>query len=59
MSIRTRRTFFSLIVFFAVCALGGMIVSQQVGAQSAADESTFRDSIKSFGGLRHCGAELC
>jgi carboxyl-terminal processing protease len=51
MSIRTRRTFFSLIVFFAVCALGGMIVSQQVGAQSAADESTFRDSIKSFGAV--------
>ena len=51
MSIRTRRTFFSLIVFFAVCALGGMIVSQQVGAQSAADESTFRDSLKSFGAV--------
>jgi carboxyl-terminal processing protease len=51
MSIRTRRTFFSLIVFFAVCALGGMVVSQQVGAQSAADESTFRDSLKSFGAV--------
>jgi carboxyl-terminal processing protease len=51
MSIRTRRTFFSLIVFFSVCALGGMIVSQQVGAQSAADETTFRDSLKSFGAV--------
>jgi carboxyl-terminal processing protease len=51
MSIRTRRTLFSLIVFFAVCALGGMIVSQQVGAQSAADESSFRDSLKSFGAV--------
>jgi carboxyl-terminal processing protease len=51
MSIRTRRTYFSLIVFFAVCALGGMIVSQQVGAQSSADESTFRDSLKSFGAV--------
>ncbi|HEV2277671.1 MAG TPA: S41 family peptidase [Acidobacteriaceae bacterium] len=51
MSIRTRRTFFSLVVFFSVCALGGMIVSQQVGAQSAADESTFRDSLKSFGAV--------
>ena len=40
MSIRTRRTFFSLIVFFAVCALGGMVLSQQVGAQSATDETT-------------------
>lgn len=51
MSIRTRRTFFSLIVFFAVCALGGMIVSQQVGAQSASDESAFRESLKSFGSV--------
>jgi carboxyl-terminal processing protease len=51
MSIRTRRTFFSLIVFFSVCALGGMVVSQQVGAQSSADESNFRDSLKSFGAV--------
>jgi carboxyl-terminal processing protease len=51
MSIRTRRTLFSLIVFFSVCALGGMILSQQVGAQSSADESTFRDSLKSFGAV--------
>jgi len=48
MSIRTRRTLFSLVIFFAVCALGGMVLSQQVGAQSAADESTFRDGLKSF-----------
>jgi carboxyl-terminal processing protease len=48
MSIRTRRTLFSLLVFFAVCALGGMLLSQQVGAQSAQDESTFRDGLKSF-----------
>jgi carboxyl-terminal processing protease len=51
MSNRTRRTLFSLVVFFAVCALGGMVVSQQVGAQSAADESTFRDGLKSFGAV--------
>ena len=51
MSIRTRRTLFSLIVFFSACALGGMILSQQVGAQSSADESTFRDSLKSFGAV--------
>ena len=51
MSIRTRRTFFSLIVFFSVCALGGMVVSQQVGAQSSADESNFRDSLKNFGAV--------
>ncbi|HEY1501322.1 MAG TPA: S41 family peptidase [Acidobacteriaceae bacterium] len=48
MSIRTRRTLFSLVVLFAVCALGGMVLSQQVGAQSAQDESTFRDGLKSF-----------
>jgi carboxyl-terminal processing protease len=51
MSIRTRRTLFSLIVFFSVCALAGMILSQQVGAQSASDENTFRDSLKSFGAV--------
>ncbi|MGA7885682.1 MAG: S41 family peptidase [Acidobacteriaceae bacterium] len=48
MSIRTRRTLFSLIVFFTLCGLGGMILSQQVGAQSATDESSFRDSLKTF-----------
>ncbi len=48
MSIRTRRTLFSLVVFFTLCALGGMILNQQVGAQSAADESNFRDSLKTF-----------
>jgi carboxyl-terminal processing protease len=48
MSIRTRRTLFSLVVFFTLCALGGMILSQQVGAQSASDESSFRDSLKTF-----------
>jgi carboxyl-terminal processing protease len=48
MSIRTRRTLFSLVVFFTLCALGGMILSQEVGAQSAADESNFRDSLKTF-----------
>ncbi|HEX4065599.1 MAG TPA: S41 family peptidase [Acidobacteriaceae bacterium] len=48
MSIRTRRTLFSLVIFFAVCALGGMVLSQRLGAQSATDESTFRDGLKSF-----------
>ncbi len=48
MSIRTRRTLFSLVIFFTVCALGGMVLSQKVGAQSAQDESTFRDGLKSF-----------
>ena len=48
MSIRTRRTLFSLVIFFAACALGGMVLSQRVGAQSATDETTFRDGLKSF-----------
>jgi carboxyl-terminal processing protease len=45
---RTRRTAFSLVVFFAACAMIGTIVSQKVGAQSSTDESVFRDSLRSF-----------
>ena len=45
---RTRRTAFSLVVFFSACGLAGMVVSQRVGAQSSTDESQFRDSLKSF-----------
>src|SRR6201996_5116441 len=48
MSSRARRTTFSLVVFFSACGLAGMFISQKVGAQSSADESTFRDSLKSF-----------
>lgn len=48
MSSRTRRTAFSLIVFFSACGLGGMLISQKVGAQSSTDESAFRDNLKSF-----------
>jgi carboxyl-terminal processing protease len=48
MSSRARRTAFSLIVFFSACGLAGMFISQKVGAQSSTDESTFRDSLKSF-----------
>jgi carboxyl-terminal processing protease len=45
---RTRRTVFSLVVFFAACGLAGMLISQKVGAQSSTDESAFRDNLKSF-----------
>ena len=45
---RTRRTVFSLVVFFTACGIAGMVVSQKVGAQSSSDESQFRDSLKSF-----------
>ena len=48
MSSRTRRTAFSLVIFFAACGLTGMVISQKVGAQSSTDESQFRDSLKSF-----------
>jgi carboxyl-terminal processing protease len=48
MSSRARRLAFSLIVFFSVCGLAGTFISQRVGAQSSTDESTFRDSLKSF-----------
>ena len=48
MSSRTRRTTFSLVVFFAACGLGGMVLSQRVGAQSASSDSEFRDSLKTF-----------
>ncbi|MGH9587850.1 MAG: S41 family peptidase [Acidobacteriaceae bacterium] len=48
MSSRVRRTAFALVVFFAACGLAGMFISQKVGAQSATDESAFRDSLKEF-----------
>lgn len=48
MSSRVRRTAFALVVFFAACGLGGLFISQKVGAQSATDESAFRDSLKEF-----------
>jgi carboxyl-terminal processing protease len=43
-----RRAFFSLIVFFAVCAVAGTFLQRRVGAQSSQDESQIRDSLKSF-----------
>jgi len=43
-----RRALFSLIVFFAVCAVVGTFLQRRVGAQSSQDESQIRDSLKSF-----------
>jgi carboxyl-terminal processing protease len=48
MPVRARRTLFSLVVFFAVCGLIGMMIDQKVGAQSSTDESAFRDNLRSF-----------
>lgn len=45
---RTRRTLFSLVVFFATCGVLGGFISQKVGAQSEADESSLRQSLRAF-----------
>ena len=48
MNSRARRALFSLVIFFAVCAVAGNVLQRRVGAQSAADESQLRDNLKSF-----------
>jgi carboxyl-terminal processing protease len=48
MASRTRRTLFSVLVFFVTCGFLGMVVSKRVGAQSSSDESTLRDDLRSF-----------
>ena len=48
MTPRARRAVLSLVVFFGVCAVAGSLLQGKVGAQSAADESQLRDSLKSF-----------
>ncbi|MFZ0662000.1 MAG: S41 family peptidase [Acidobacteriaceae bacterium] len=57
MSSRVRRTVFALVVFFAACGLGGMFISQKVGAQSSTDQSAFRDSLKQFTSVYQVVAE--
>ncbi len=48
MTPRARRALFSAVLFLAVCAVAGSILQGRVGAQSSADESQLRDSLKSF-----------
>jgi carboxyl-terminal processing protease len=48
MTPRTRRAFFTVILFLAVCAVAGSLLQRKVGAQSSADESQLRDNLKSF-----------
>jgi carboxyl-terminal processing protease len=49
MTPRTRRAIFTVVLFFAVCAVvGSVLQSRAVRAQSAADQSQLRDSLKSF-----------
>jgi carboxyl-terminal processing protease len=48
MTPRTRRALFTVVLFFAVCAIAGSILQSRVGAQSSADQSQLRDSLKTF-----------
>ena len=48
MASRTRRALVSVSVFLASCGVLGAVVGQKVSAQSASDESSLRDSLKSF-----------
>jgi carboxyl-terminal processing protease len=48
MTPRSRRALFSVVLFFAVCAVVGSVLQRKVGAQSSADESQLRDSLKTF-----------
>ena len=48
MTPRARRALFTVALFFAVCAVAGSVLQRRVGAQSSADESQLRDSLKSF-----------
>jgi carboxyl-terminal processing protease len=48
MTPRARRAFFTVVLFFTVCAVAGSLLQRRVGAQSSADESQLRDNLKSF-----------
>jgi carboxyl-terminal processing protease len=48
MNPRARRALFTTILFLSVCAVAGSVLQAKVGAQSSADESQLRDSLKSF-----------
>ncbi len=48
MTPRARRALFTVVLFFAVCAVAGSVLQRKVGAQSSADESQLRDSLKTF-----------
>jgi carboxyl-terminal processing protease len=48
MTPRARRTLFTVLLFFAVCAFTGSVLQRKVGAQSAAGEGQVRDNLKAF-----------
>jgi len=51
MAPRTRRALVSVTLFLATCAVLGSLINKRVAAQSASDESTLRDSLRSFTGV--------
>jgi carboxyl-terminal processing protease len=57
MSSSVRRTAFSLVAFFAVCALAGLFINQKVGAQTDDDASSFRTGLKDFSSVYQVVAE--
>ena len=48
MTPRARRALFTLVVFFAACAVAGTFLQRNVGAQSSKNESQLRDNLKTF-----------
>ncbi len=48
MTPRARRAIFTVVLFFAVCAVAGTVLERRVGAQASQDESQLRDSLKTF-----------
>ncbi len=48
MTPRARRAFFSLVLFFVICAVAGSFLQSKVGAESSEDESLLRDNLKNF-----------
>jgi carboxyl-terminal processing protease len=48
MTPRARRALFTVVLFFAVCAIAGSVLQRKVGAQSAASEGQVRDNLKAF-----------
>jgi carboxyl-terminal processing protease len=48
MTPRARRALFTVVLFFAVCALAGTVLQNRVGAQSSQDESQLRNNLKDF-----------
>ena len=48
MNPRARRALFTVVLFFAVCAVVGSLLQRRVGAQSSEEESQLRDNLKAF-----------